>query len=239
MLVFMEWQGEPSKEAHSLGRELTAFLIAPEFRGSLGSGPHLFSGPLLTAPLPASAPDSKGRAVRTRRRTEVWKPSEPLIPEPQLCQGSSALKRCCHAATLAASEDIPVGALNHRVKSRGQGGEEAEESVALKLLCSLSTLYYFSGRESDPSIRPPAQVLWLFLWQSRAHLPFGSLRRNPGDSSPFTFPLRLLRMCSLDPYAANLARLYCQRQRPVLFSRSPLNVLCLDPSWCLWLVMPF
>lgn len=53
MLVFMEWQGEPSKEAHSLGWELTAFLIAPEFRGSLGSEPHLLSGPLLTARLRA------------------------------------------------------------------------------------------------------------------------------------------------------------------------------------------
>ena len=133
----------------------------------------------------------------------------------------------------------PVGALNHRMKSRGQGDEEAEESVDLRLLCSLSTLYHLSSRESDPSIRPPAQVLWLSLWQSRALLPFGSLRRNPGDSSPFTFPLRLLKMCSLDPHAANLPRLHCQCQRSALFSRSPLNVLCLGPGWCLWLVMPF
>lgn len=95
------------------------------------------------------------------------------------------------------------------------------------------------SRELDPSFRAPGLMFWLFLWQSGAYLPFGSLGINPGDASPFVFPLRLFKMFSLDPYSDNFTRLSCQCQRRAPFPGSPLNVLSLDPSWYLWLVLPF
>lgn len=67
-------------------------------------------------------------------------------------------------------------------------------------------------------------VIWLFLWQSGAYLPSGSLRINP-ETSLFVFPLRLFKMFSLNPHSGNLTRLSCQYQRPALFSWSPLSVL--------------
>lgn len=119
--------------------------------------------------------------------------------------------------------------------------EEAEmRAEAQSLLFPITfPLPPLQSRELDPSFRAPVLMFWLFLRQSGAYLPFGSLGINPGDASPFVFPLRLFRMFSLDPSSGNFTRLSCRCQRPAPFPGSPLNVLSLNHSWHLWLVLPF
>lgn len=135
-------------------------------------------------------------------------------------------RSCCDAVTLAthfpkqlllrvsprscSQDEVGGGGWSPR-RGRGAGW------YAVAVLFPLAIFHPLSGRESDPSIRAPAPVFWIFLWQSGAPLLFGSLRINPAGSPPPVFPLKPLKMSSLDPCSDNVTRLYCHCQRPAPF----------------------
>lgn len=157
-----------------------------------------------------------------------------LGPEPQLCRAAlhwempgSVTPATYFLKQLFLLRKSPSSKRRQGTRTQGRSRGSVRRRGRRRLKCSCvalpspfphTTSHHFGGRESDPSIRAPALVFWLFLWQSGACLPFGSLRINPGASSPFTFPLRLFKIFSLDLYSNDFTGLYCPCQRSAPFS---------------------